>query len=138
MTTQDPERRQSPPSPGASLRRQPPGTSGTSHYDVQATPGGSEKPATQPAGARGEGNATIVALVLASVAIIVALPAVAVLCVMLGVAGITLGASQSVTVGGRTQFRGVANGGLVSGIIAALIGFGILVFGLLGIVSLVN
>jgi hypothetical protein len=101
-------------------------------------PGGWQQP--PGAGARvGEGNTeAIVALILGIVGIIAAFLTVGVLGVILGIAAIVFGVMgrRKVDQGRTTQHRGVATGGLVTGIIATLIGLIILALLVIGIAFL--
>ncbi len=86
-----------------------------------------------------EGNTpAIVALVLGIAGIIGALPTFGVLGVLLGIAAIVLGVKgrRKVSQGRTAQHRGVATGGLVTGIIATLVGVVILALLAIGIALL--
>ncbi len=97
-------------------------------------PGPSAPPA--PAPTHGEGNAAaVVALVLGIVGILGAFVSVGLLGVILGVAAIIFGVRgrRKVDAGRTTQRRGLATGGLVTGIVATVLGVLIIALVVVGI-----
>ncbi len=102
-------------------------------------PGGWQQQVGHPTGSAGEGNTpAIVALVLGIVGILGAIPTAGVLGVLLGIAAIVLGVKgrRRVSRGRTRQHGGIAMGGLITGIIATVIGAVILALLVIGIAFL--
>ncbi|HEV2772617.1 MAG TPA: DUF4190 domain-containing protein [Thermoleophilaceae bacterium] len=102
-------------------------------------PGGWQQQVAHPTGSLDEGNTpAIVALVLGILGILGAFFTFGVLGVLLGVAAIVLGVTgrRKVTRGRTRQYGGIAMGGLVTGIIATVLGVVILALLIIGIAFL--
>ncbi len=110
-------------------------------YSGPVPPGGWQQPTERPSGLAGEGNTeAILALVLGIAGIVGALFTVGVLGVLLGIPAIVLGVlgRRKVTQGRTMQYRGLATGGLVSGILAILTGVIIIALVAIGIAFLTS
>lgn len=129
----------SPQSPSQAGAPQSAGNASASGYSGPVPPGGWQEQGSRPPGSAGEGNTpAIAALVLGIVGIIGAFLTVGVLGVVLGIAAIVLGVKgrRKVSQGRTTEHRGIATGGLVTGIIATILGLIIIVFLAIGIALL--